>query len=323
MRHELCAHGIGSGLDRRRKGRGGSDDCTRPHDSMANSNAYIDASFDPHPPRRLRRPRGPPSRRPRQRRPLRADGRLHGGADGRSPLADPAEKARRPSLRPRRADNERFPAPRPLARRSGNIGGELELGGALRGAAAGDLNPSRLRGLHAFAWKRKIRFTRRTRRCEETAFLHVPFMFYFADDSNMPARRRRRGATRHGFRSCLPPLPPRRLHAGTAGRPHPGARRNRLPARGLPPVGLSLESAYRLYRRSGAESFRRAWDAALAAARPPRGAAARSRAAAAQGSWHASTSSTFSTSARAERQRITIVSRIGFIKVRTTIGGGR
>lgn len=92
-------------------------------------------------------------------------------------------------------------------------------------------------------------------------------------------------------------------------------------------VGLSLQSAYQLYRRPDAASFRRAWDAALTQAgptpsppsaaeapapprrpsraiRPAAAIAARSgivpaEAASASASWQPSTSSTFSTSAPA------------------------
>jgi hypothetical protein len=77
-------------------------------------------------------------------------------------------------------------------------------------------------------------------------------------------------------------------------------------------VGLSLESAYRLYRHPAAASFRRAWDAALAGARaavanPP-----------ATASRTVSTSSTFSTSAPQDRVRIVSVERNGSAVARTT-----
>lgn len=97
-------------------------------------------------------------------------------------------------------------------------------------------------------------------------------------------------------------------------------RCSRCPRQACRHVDLSLASAYRLYKRAGAASFRRAWDAALAlpvrpqAAPPtpterpvlglPPGLAAQCAAiaeAAIQASWHASISSTYYTSAAHRR----------------------
>lgn len=173
-----------------------------------------------------------------------------------------------------------------------------------------------------------------------SAFLSVLFMFHARDDPETDRPRRRHGALRPGFRAGSPALPPRRLDPGAAGAfiralAECGSVRDACKR-----VGMSLASAYRLYRHAGAAGFRRACNAAQAAVagprRPPPSPKASLRPApvpglspegsarlagrlrdAIAGSWQASTSSTYSTSAEGPGSGGPLAG--AFVRVRRTI----